>query len=73
MLDEFCTAYIDNILIYNNSKKNIIFYWTPEYQKSFELFKEYFTTAPILVYFDFEKECILESDSSDNVSTRILS
>ena len=37
------------------------------------MLKKRFTTAPILVHFDFEKECILETDSSDNVSIRILS
>ena len=54
-------------------KKNTTFHWTPECQKSFELLKERFTTAPILAHFDFEKECILETDSSDNVSAGILS
>ena len=54
-------------------KKNITFYWTPECQKSFKLLKKRFTTAPILAHFDFEKECILETNSSDNVSAGILS
>ena len=54
-------------------KKNIIFYWTTKYQKSFELLKDHFTTAPVLAHFDFEKECILEINSSDNVSPRIFS
>ena len=54
-------------------KKNTTFHWTPECQKSFELLKKRFTTAPILAHFDFEKECILETDSSDNVSAGILS
>ena len=54
-------------------KKNTTFHWTPKCQKSFELLKKRFTTAPILAHFDFEKECILETDSSDNVSAGILS
>ena len=54
-------------------KKNTTFHWTPECQKSFELVKKRFTTAPILAHFDFEKECILETDSSDKVSARIFS
>ena len=54
-------------------KKNIVFHWTPKCQKSFELLKERFIAAPILAHFDFEKECILETDSSDNVFARILS
>ena len=54
-------------------KKNTTFHWTPKCQKSFELFKKCFTTAPILAHFDFEKECILETNSSDNVSAWIFS
>ena len=54
-------------------KKNTTFYWTPECQKSFELLKKHFTTAFILAHFDFEKECILETDSSDNISVGIFS
>ena len=54
-------------------KKNTIFYWTPKCQKSFELLKKCFTTAPVLTHFDFEKECILETDLSDNVSVKIFS
>ncbi len=53
-------------------KKNTTFYWTPECQKSFELLKKRFTTAPVLAHFDFEKECILETNSSDNVSAGVL-
>ena len=37
------------------------------------MLKKRFTTAPILAHFDFEKECILETDSSDNVFAEILS
>ena len=54
-------------------KKSTIFHWTPKYQKSFELLKEGFTIALVLPHFDFEKECILKTDSSDNISTGIFS
>ena len=54
-------------------KKNTTFHWTPKCQKFFELLKEHFTTIPVLAHFDFEKECILETNLSDNVSTGILS
>ena len=54
-------------------KKTNTFYWTPKCQKSFKLLKKRFTTTPVLAHFDFEKECILETDSLDNVSVRILS
>ena len=53
-------------------KKNTIFYWTPKCQKSFELLKDCFTTAFVLTHFDFEKECTFETNSSNNISTRIL-
>ena len=36
------------------------------------MLKERFTTAPILAHFDFEKEYILEIDSSDNVFAGIF-
>ena len=35
--------------------------------------KHRFTTAPILAHFDYEKECIVETDASDNVSAGVLS
>ena len=54
-------------------KKNNTFYWTPKCQKSFELLKEYFTTSPILVHFNFKKEYIFEIDLSDNVFAEIIS
>ena len=54
-------------------KKNTTFHWTPKCQKSFKLLKKHFITALILPHFNFEKECILETDSSDNVSAGILS
>ena len=45
---------------------------TPKCQKLFELLKEHFTTALISAYFDFDKECILKTNSSDNVSAEIF-
>ena len=49
------------------------FEWTSACQKAFELLKQRFTTAPILAHFDYEKECIVETDASDNVSAGVLS
>ena len=49
------------------------FEWTSACQRAFDLLKKRFTTAPILAHFDYEKECIVETDASDNVSTRVLS
>ena len=53
-------------------KKNSTFHWTPECQESFKLLKERFITTPVLAHFDFEKKCILETDSSDNVFAGIF-
>jgi hypothetical protein len=33
--------------------------------KAFENLKHCFTTAPILIYFDPQQECIVETDTSD--------
>ena len=49
------------------------FEWTSACQQAFDLLKHQFTTAPILAHFDYEKECIVETDASDNVSARVLS
>ena len=54
-------------------RKDILFKWTEECQKSFELLKERFTTALILVHFDSIKEIIVKTDASDWVFTEILS
>ena len=54
-------------------KKNTTFHLSPECQKSFKLLKKRFITASVLAHFDFEKECILETNSSNNVSIGILS
>ena len=37
------------------------------------MLRKRFTTTLVLAHFDFEKECILETNSSDNVSARIFS
>ena len=49
------------------------FEWTSACQRAFNLLKERFTTAPILAHFDYKKECIVETDASDNVSAGVLS
>jgi hypothetical protein len=41
--------------------------------KSFEKLKHYFTTVPILTYFDPHRECIVETDASDFALGSILS
>ena len=39
----------------------------------FESIKKVFSTAPILQHFDSEKECIVETDTSDYISGAVLS
>ena len=54
-------------------RKDVLFKWTEECQKFFELLKERFTTALILVHFDSTKEIIVKTGASDWVFTEILS
>ena len=54
-------------------RKDVLFKWTEECQKSFKLLKERFTTALILAHFDSTKEIIVKTDASDWVSAEILS
>ena len=54
-------------------RKDVAFSWSSDCQKAFDLLKNAFTSAPILAHFDYEKESIVETDASDNVSAGILS
>ena len=54
-------------------RKDVLFKWTEECQKFFELLKERFTTALILAHFDSTKEIIVKTDTSDWVFIEILS
>ena len=54
-----------------DARKN--FEWTSACQRAFNLLKQRFTTALILAHFDYEKECIVETDALDNVSAGVLS
>jgi hypothetical protein len=47
--------------------------WRPEMQNSFEELKNWFTTAPILTYFDLTQTCIVETDASHFALRAILS
>ena len=54
-------------------RKDVLFKWIEECQKSFELLKKRFTTALILAHFDLTKKIIVKTDTSDWVFTEILS
>ena len=55
------------------TKKEVKFTWTEECKLAFEELKKRVCEAPILIYFDFSKECHVETDSSDYVSAGVLS
>jgi hypothetical protein len=55
------------------TQKNMHFIWSNECSQSFEILKQAFTTAPILQHFDYHREIIVETDTSDYVSARVLS
>jgi hypothetical protein len=55
------------------TKKSQPFNWSPQCQEAFEYFKEQVTKAPILLHFDYTKQCYLEVDSSDYVQGGVLS
>lgn len=46
------------------TRKERNFQWTPQADKAFQQLKELFTTAPILMQFDPDRETVLEADSS---------
>ena len=54
-------------------KKNVAFKWETPEQHTFESIKKAFSTAPILQHFDSEKECVVETDTSDYISSAVLS
>ena len=47
------------------TKETVEFRWKPEHREAFERLRTLLTTAPILVYPDFEHEFILFTDASD--------
>ena len=55
------------------TKKDIKFAWNAECEAAFQQLKYKFILVPILIYFDVEREIIIETDASDYVSTGIMS
>jgi hypothetical protein len=60
-------------LITQLTRKNTHFVWSKECSRSFESLKQAFPTAPVLQHFDYNREIIMEMDTSDYVSTSVLS
>ena len=55
------------------TKKELDWHWTSEEQKAFDMLKHAFTTAPILVSPDTDKQLRIESDASDYATGAVLS
>jgi len=55
------------------TKKGTPFMWSGLCQAAFERLKEAFSTAPILIHCDFDKEIVVETDASEIASAGILS
>jgi hypothetical protein len=55
------------------TRKNTGFLWSEECSRSLESLKQAFTTAPVLRHFDYDREIIMETDTSDYVSAGVLS
>lgn len=55
------------------TKKDQPFKWTPKCQEAFNGLKKAFTSAPILLHFDPEKQVVVETDASDHVVAGVLS
>lgn len=55
------------------TKKDTVWDWSSRCETAFQSLKVAFTTAPVLRHFDPSKEIIVECDSSDYVSSGILS
>ena len=55
------------------TKKERIFEWTPACEKAFRTLQKWIGEAPVLIHFDRNKQCYLETDSSDHVNGGVLS
>lgn len=53
--------------------KDVPYQWDTECQQAFDLMKKTVTEAPILQHFDPEKQCLVETDASDWVTSGVLS
>jgi hypothetical protein len=53
--------------------KPVPFIWDIAQQNAFDTLKKAFTTAPVLLHFDYDREVIVKTDASDYVSAGVLS
>ena len=54
------------------AKKNTIFHWGPKQQKAFDSLKVAFTTAPIRLHYDPDKQTVIKTDASDYVTAGVF-
>ena len=58
---------------YSTYQKDKEFQWTPIEKTAFQAIKKAFSSAPVLLHFDPDKECTVETDASDYVSGAVFS
>lgn len=59
--------------LYQLTKKDTPFVWTPQCQEAFEKLKSLLTSAPVLCRYDPSRETRMETDASDEVIAGVLS
>ena len=59
--------------LYRLMERSKPFHWTAECDQAFKRLREYLTTPPVLVFPDFSREFILDTDASDQGIGAVLS
>ena len=54
------------------TRKDKKFQWTLIEEMAFQAIKKVFSSAPVLLHFDPDKECTMETDASDYVSRAVF-
>ena len=55
------------------TRKDEPYFWSTKCEEAFQTLKQRVTDAPVLAHFDRTKTCFVESDSSDHVTSGVLS